>query len=130
MPDMKVVMRQAKANGTLIDPPTEDGQKRHELHAAAQPVVTVTTAVEDIATLLEASVPAWVTACRLYVGSTGRIAYSTDGTDPAFSSGDVTHGAPLDAFYGGHLITGSTSVAALKFIAETASTKLTIELIG
>ncbi|WP_026790335.1 hypothetical protein [Pleomorphomonas oryzae] len=135
MTDVKVVMRQAKSDGALIDPATEAGQKRHELHAAAQPVVEVATSVGAIADLLTAAgftggVPSWVTACRLYVGSAGRIAYSTDGTAPAFSAGNVTHGAALDEYYTGHLITGNANVAALKLIAETAETKVTIELIG
>ena len=118
------------ATGTVVSPSTEEGQQRHETHASSQKVVTVKTSVGQIATLLGASVPSWVTSCRLYVGSTSRIAYSCDGTNPAFSAGDVTHGAPLDQYAPGHLIVGAASVAALRLIAETASVAVTVELMG
>lgn len=124
------------ANGAAVTPATLEGQQRHELHVPLQPVVTVPTgAASDIASLLAAAgvtggVPAWVTACRLSVGKAGRIAYSTDGTAPAFAAGDATHGAPLDGYYIGHPIFGHAAVAALQFAAETAATKVTIELLG
>lgn len=130
MPTIPIGMQSLDAAGAIVSPATAEGQQRHELHAAAQPVVTVTTTAGGIETLLGGAVPSWVTACRLYVGSGGRIAYSTDATPPAFAAGDVTHGAPLDNYYPGHLVTGNVNVAAIQLIAETGDTVVTVELIG
>ena len=104
---------------------------RHETHAAAQPVVTVTTTAQGLAALLGASIPAWATACRVYVGSASGIVYSTDGINPAYADPDATHGVPLDAYNRtGHLIVGAASIAELRLVAMTASVKVTVELMG
>lgn len=130
MTDLMIGLRQLDEAGAAVNPATAEGQLRHETHAMTNEVVTVETTAAPIATLLGYVVPSWVTACRLYPGKTGRIAYSCDGTDPAFVDGDQTHGAPVDAFYPGHLIPGAASVAALRLVAETGDTAVTIELIG
>lgn len=130
MSEIPVGLAPLNTSNARVNPATLEGQQRHETHASSQKVVTVTTSVGQIATLLGAAVPSWVTSCRLYVGSASRIAYSCDGTNPAFSAGDVTHGAPLDQYTPGHLIVGAASVAALRLIAETASVAVTVELMG
>lgn len=165
MTDLKLGLRTLDADGTPINPPTEEtqsaiaaklptlGQKnsagsvavvlasdqptvgtsdsRHETHVAVQPVVTVTTSPQTLAALLTTAIPAWATACRLYVGSASGIVYSTDGVDPAYTAPDATHGVPLDAYdRTGHLIPGVASIAALRLVAMTASVKVSIELMG
>lgn len=104
---------------------------RHETHPGAQPVVVVPTTGATLAELLGGAIPAWATACRLYVGSASGIVYSTDGTPAAYAAPDATHGAPLDAAdRRGHPIFGAASLAALHLIAMTADVKVTVELMG
>ena len=130
MTTLPVGLQSLNAAGAIVSPATLEQQKRHELHASLQKVVTATTTVRQIATLLGSAVPSWVTSCRLYIGSAGRVAYSCDGVNPAFAAGNVTHGAPLDAYTQGHLIVGGASVASLRLVAETANTAVTVELMG
>jgi len=110
--------------------PTSDS--RHETHAPVQCDVTVTVAqAKDLATLIGASVPAWATAARLYIGSASGVVYSTDGTDPSYVAPDPVHGVPLDAYdRSGHPIFGAAALSGLKLRAMAADVKCCIELMG